>query len=253
MKKRSVISLFLALILCIPISANAHAGKTDASGGHYDHSTGEYHYHHGYPAHQHYDIDGDGFRDCPYDFNDQTGVNSGSSGNSSSSNSFTPLSYSDGYADGQSDGYIEGYEYGLEIGRKNGYNEYQSEHAVAEFSWANTLGVLMAAIVIIFSLSFVACLCFSLVCRPAYWILNNVCILLLSLILRKQPQERKERISAVISHVVLTLILLYLLIPLAVDFIAGDKNLIAAALIAAMVIIILLVAHIYKKNKETVS
>lgn len=31
----------------------AHSGRTDSSGGHYNHSTGEYHYHHGYPAHQH--------------------------------------------------------------------------------------------------------------------------------------------------------------------------------------------------------
>lgn len=30
-----------------------HPGRTDANGGHYDRSTGEYHYHHGYPAHQH--------------------------------------------------------------------------------------------------------------------------------------------------------------------------------------------------------
>ena len=37
-----------------------------------NHSTGEYHYHHGYSAHDHYDMDGDGNVDCPYDFNDQT-------------------------------------------------------------------------------------------------------------------------------------------------------------------------------------
>lgn len=33
--------------------ASAHSGNTDAQGGHYNHSTNEYHYHHGYPAHQH--------------------------------------------------------------------------------------------------------------------------------------------------------------------------------------------------------
>ena len=42
----------------------AHSGGTDANGGHYDHSSGEYHYHHGQPAHQHYDIDGDGKKEC---------------------------------------------------------------------------------------------------------------------------------------------------------------------------------------------
>lgn len=47
-------------------SASAHPGRTDANGGHYDSSTGEYHYHHGYPAHQHTN----GI--CPYDFDDQT-------------------------------------------------------------------------------------------------------------------------------------------------------------------------------------
>lgn len=33
--------------------AMAHGGGTDGKGGHTDHSTGEYHYHHGKPAHQH--------------------------------------------------------------------------------------------------------------------------------------------------------------------------------------------------------
>lgn len=65
--------------------ALAHSGRTDSQGGHYDSETGEYHYHHGYPAHQHYDIDGDGKPDCPYDFVDKTGSRSGSSSGSGSS------------------------------------------------------------------------------------------------------------------------------------------------------------------------
>lgn len=53
------VSIFcFCLLLLIPTSA--HSGGTDSSGGHTDHSTGEYHYHHGYSAHQH--IDGV----CPY-------------------------------------------------------------------------------------------------------------------------------------------------------------------------------------------
>jgi hypothetical protein len=52
--------------------AYAHPGRTDGSGGHYNRSTGEYHYHHGYSAHDHYDMDKDGDVDCPYDFNDKT-------------------------------------------------------------------------------------------------------------------------------------------------------------------------------------
>ncbi len=59
-----------------------HSGRTDAQGGHYDRSTGEYHYHHGYPAHDHYDMDGDGTVDCPYRFDDNTiHKNPNSSGN----------------------------------------------------------------------------------------------------------------------------------------------------------------------------
>lgn len=76
----------LLLVLSATPSALAHPGRTDANGGHIDHSTGEYHYHHGYPAHQHYDIDGDGKPDCPYAFKDNT-RSSSSSGSSSLSGS----------------------------------------------------------------------------------------------------------------------------------------------------------------------
>lgn len=49
-----------------------HKGRTDSNGGHYDRSSGEYHYHHGYSAHDHYDMNGDGIVDCPYNFKDNT-------------------------------------------------------------------------------------------------------------------------------------------------------------------------------------
>ena len=58
----------ISLVLCLSVIASAHPGRTDSDGGHYNHSTGEYHYHHGYSAHQHYDTDGDGVVDCPYTF-----------------------------------------------------------------------------------------------------------------------------------------------------------------------------------------
>lgn len=45
----------------------AHSGRTDSSGGHYNRSTGEYHYHHGYSAHQH-NADGS----CPYEVTVET-------------------------------------------------------------------------------------------------------------------------------------------------------------------------------------
>lgn len=88
MKKR-LLTLLLCLFLLCP-SALAHGGKTDANGGHYDRSTGEYHYHHGYPAHQHYDMDGDGIIDCPYDFDDQTDHSSRSDSGSSHAVQSTP-------------------------------------------------------------------------------------------------------------------------------------------------------------------
>lgn len=69
--RRAGMLFLLAAVCCI--SVLAHPGRTDGNGGHWDRSTGEYHYHHGYPAHQHTD------GVCPYDFDDKTGENSGTS------------------------------------------------------------------------------------------------------------------------------------------------------------------------------
>lgn len=76
MKKQ--ILVILALVLSLSATAIAHPGRTDDRGGHYDHDTGQYHYHHGYEAHQHTG----GI--CPFDFDDRTGESSGSSPSSSS-------------------------------------------------------------------------------------------------------------------------------------------------------------------------
>lgn len=74
MRKRYLIPILACILLLFCCTAAyAHPGATDANGGHYDHSTGEYHYHHGYPAHQHPD------GRCPYNYDDRTGWNSGSS------------------------------------------------------------------------------------------------------------------------------------------------------------------------------
>lgn len=72
---RKVTALMLACLLLCTV-AFAHGGSTDSKGGHTDRSTGEYHYHHGYPAHDHEN------GVCPYDFDDKTGQNSGTSGGS---------------------------------------------------------------------------------------------------------------------------------------------------------------------------
>lgn len=59
--KKAVVLFLCAILLavcCVPVGA--HSGNTDVNGGHYDHSTGDYHYHHGYSAHDHKD------GKCPY-------------------------------------------------------------------------------------------------------------------------------------------------------------------------------------------
>lgn len=85
MKKGTSYPILFVLIASILVTPSfAHSGRTDANGGHRVSSTGEYHYHHGYPAHQHTG------GSCPYDFDDKTGQNSGSSSsgdNKTSSNS----------------------------------------------------------------------------------------------------------------------------------------------------------------------
>lgn len=67
MNKKKLFALILCVVvaLSVPVTVFAHPGRTDEYGGHYDWETGEYHYHHGYPAHQHID----GY--CPYDYDDE--------------------------------------------------------------------------------------------------------------------------------------------------------------------------------------
>ena len=88
--RKQLLAFLLAFLLLLSPTVLAHSGKTDANGGHYDRSTGEYHYHHGYPAHQHYDMDCDGVADCPYDFDDKTDHSSRSDSGSSHAVQSTP-------------------------------------------------------------------------------------------------------------------------------------------------------------------
>ena len=85
MKKFWLVAICFIVLLAaiIPIAVTAHSGRTDSDGGHYNHSTGDYHYHHGYSAHDHYDMDGDGIKDCPYEFDDKTDHSSTTSSNKS--------------------------------------------------------------------------------------------------------------------------------------------------------------------------
>lgn len=73
--KKKLCAFFLLTLLMLSsfIAVSAHSGRTDGAGGHYDSSTGEYHYHHGYPAHQHKN------GVCPYDYDDNTDHSNGTS------------------------------------------------------------------------------------------------------------------------------------------------------------------------------
>lgn len=69
MRKIKFLFLIITVILIFATAITpvfAHSGRTDANGGHKDSSTGEYHYHHGHPAHQHTN------GVCPYDNNKDT-------------------------------------------------------------------------------------------------------------------------------------------------------------------------------------
>ena len=80
MRRLCVTFVLLIMIMGTVLPALAHSGRTDGKGGHYDHSTGEYHYHHGHPAHQH----PNGV--CPYSFDDKTGQSSGGTSGGKSGN-----------------------------------------------------------------------------------------------------------------------------------------------------------------------
>lgn len=71
MKNKKLLLVMLVILLCLfsTMYATAHSGRTDSKGGHYDHSTGDYHYHHGYPPHDHYG------GECPYKTDNKTEIN----------------------------------------------------------------------------------------------------------------------------------------------------------------------------------
>ena len=80
--KTTALCLFVFLtVIALALPVQAHSGRTDSSGGHYDSNTGKYHYHHGYPAHQHTG------GVCPYESKDKTSHFSGSSSGNSSKKS----------------------------------------------------------------------------------------------------------------------------------------------------------------------
>lgn len=130
MRNKKIVTVStIIIILCIVYMFNAfaHSGRTDSSGGHWNRSTGTYHYHcGGYPAHSH----SGGV--CPYKTSSSSKTKkstadeiiekfNGISTESSSSNSSSPYSarverYNTGYKAGYQKGYDEGYDKGYEEG-----------------------------------------------------------------------------------------------------------------------------------------
>ena len=152
MEKNIIAALCLALLL-IP-AAGAHSGRTDANGGHWDSSTGEYHYHHGYPAHQHengvcpyeqpeaqeletddeYEYDYGPEAETDFDSKREAWASGFESGIDYSFDSHDANSaYSSGYADGYEQGLAEGRESGSDEGRQDGYDEgYRDGYAASD-------------------------------------------------------------------------------------------------------------------------
>ncbi len=129
MKKCALIFILVACAL-LAAQALAHSGGTDYSGGHYDSSSGTYHYHHGYPAHTHTDLDGDGLLDCPYDFDESTGVGGQSpvidSPSIQTSNGVTPPA---GNTATYNLGWVDGYDASLaacEFSNLQGRHDYEA-------------------------------------------------------------------------------------------------------------------------------
>ena len=162
--QKSLLCLFCVLLL-LGATASAHPGRTDANGGHYNRSTGEYHYHHGYPEHQH----PNGV--CPYDFDDQTNHSPGASTDSPSDSTPSPAAaladpdeaYQSGYTAGMSDAKASAdedmkqrYQEGHDKGWAEGYNAGVTKHNLVTDAIICVLGVLLIAANIKWYYSFTA-------------------------------------------------------------------------------------------------
>ena len=144
---RRVVLPIATLVICVSlfaIESYAHPGRTDANNGHTDHSTGEYHYHHGRPAHGHYDIDGDGDIDCPYDFESTPKKSSAISGADIS------IDYKTTYNSGYSDGYDDGITWGEQ--ERSAFIQTTSKELQAKLSDQKAVSIstgIIAAVIIL--------------------------------------------------------------------------------------------------------
>ena len=118
MKRYIFIGLVVSILFVTCIVAVAHSGRTDANGGHWNRSTGEYHYHHGYSAHDH----PNGV--CPYE---QPNTTTKPNTNTSNSNQTTTLDGLKANYSADNDSYVRGYDQGYSVGNSKGHNEGYDE------------------------------------------------------------------------------------------------------------------------------
>lgn len=119
MKKQfEFIITFSLIFIILNISSSAHQGKTDHKGGHYVSGTNKYHYHHGYPAHNHTT------GVCPYSTKKTTYTESTATYYDDTYIYEYGEEYDDGYYDGYDDGGYDGYDDGYEEGYNDGKSGY---------------------------------------------------------------------------------------------------------------------------------
>lgn len=233
MKKyiRYIFSLLccIALFACILLTASAHTGKTDSSGGHYDHSTGEYHYHHGYPAHSHYDVDNDGFVDCPYDFDDQTDHGSGSHTSGSSSYQYT-------YPDVPVYATIPFEKSGASLAQSGSKQVTSTETVKQEKNMLiETIGSFFTLFVSLLPVAYFG----SIGVIFLKFILEPIVYYTVGLLFKKNVSSR-ENFSDVFSTIISILLLLCGAIPLLIDYLmVSNANLIAFVILIAISLIFL--------------
>lgn len=130
------IIICLIAVVAFTLSVFAHPGRTDANGGHYDHSTGEYHYHNGSSAGKSssgsastksYDYDDDYSKgySAGYTEGDKCGYVDGYQGLAVDSNNYSYDSTCYSIPSNESTGYKQGYATGYKAGYDHGYNEGQ--------------------------------------------------------------------------------------------------------------------------------
>lgn len=240
-KNINLLIVSILIIFCLSITASAHPGKTDQNGGHVDRSTGEYHFHHGYPAHKHYDIDGDGITDCQYDFDDQTSANIGSS---SSKSNYEYDSYEYYYDDSEK--------------QKQSNDEKkidQPESPIAEggddVSALGVVGAIFEILFFLFMIPIGAIMISPVLILPFYFV-QYIVSMMARHIFNVKSEDKCENIALSIT---LTIFFCFACIWLAVpiiDFFTEDPEKIAAMLILICIIIYASIwIYIFsKKHKE---